>query len=240
MISLKELLPVLFIVIGTSGQVMNKQQQMVRDIEMQVRSVRRLIGKSSLEWRVIKAMQEVPRSAFVPTESIEYAFRDGPLPIGYGQTISQPFMVALMTDLLEPEPDDVILEVGTGSGYQAAILSRLVQKVYTIEIVAPLFETAKESLLRLGYNNVENRMGDGYLGWPEHAPFDGIIVTAAAPYIPQPLVKQLRPGGKLVVPVGMPNFHQELMVVEKNQKGEINTRDILSVAFVPLTGDHEV
>ena len=219
---------------------MTNQKQMVRDIEVQVRSAYRLIGKSSLDWRVIEAMQEVPRNAFVPVESIDYAYRDGPLPIGYGQTISQPFIVALMTDLLEPGPNYVILEVGTGSGYQAAILSRLVQKVYTIEIVAPLFEIAKESLLRLGYNNVESRMGDGYLGWPEHAPFDGIIVTAAAPYIPQPLVKQLRPGGKLVVPIGMPNFHQELMVVEKNIKGEVNTRDILSVAFVPLTGDHEV
>jgi len=219
---------------------MTNQKQMVRDIELQVRSAHRLIGKTSLDRRVIQAMQEVPRNAFVPPESRKEAYRDGPLPIGYGQTISQPFIVALMTDLLEPEPDDVILEVGTGSGYQAAILSRLVKKVYTIEIVQPLSELAQKSLRRLGYNNVESRMDDGYLGWPEHAPFDGIVVTAAAPYIPQPLVKQLRPGGKLVVPIGEPHFHQELMVVEKNEKGEINIRDILSVAFVPLTGDHEV
>ena len=160
------------------------------------------------------------------------------MPIGYGQTISQPYIVALMTDLLNPEPGHVILEVGTGSGYQAAILSLLVKQVYSTDIVEPLATEARERLQRLGYANVEVRAGDGYHGWVEHAPFDGIVVTAAAPSIPGPLIDQLRPGGRLVIPVGLPYQFQELMLVEKSEDNKVHTKDILGVAFVPLTGKH--
>jgi protein-L-isoaspartate(D-aspartate) O-methyltransferase len=208
---------------------------MLRDIEMEVRYTRGLIGKDALDERVMTAMEEVPRHEFVPAYEQAYAYANGPLPIGCGQTISQPYIVALMSDLLEPQPQDVILEVGTGSGYQAAILSRLVRQVYSLEIVPDLAERAAQCLQRLGYTNVETRLADGYDGYPDHAPYDGIIVTAAAPSIPQPLLDQLKPGAKLVIPVGLPFSHQELMVVEKTPEGTISTRDVLGVAFVPLT-----
>jgi protein-L-isoaspartate(D-aspartate) O-methyltransferase len=209
---------------------------MLRDIEMEVRYTRDLIGKDALDERVMAAMGEVPRHEFVPAYEQTYAYANGPLPIGCGQTISQPYIVALMSDLLEPQPQDVILEIGTGSGYQAAVLSRLVRQVYSLEIVPELAERAAQCLQRLGYRNVQTRLGDGFNGYPEHAPYDGIIVTAAAPSIPPPLIEQLKPDAKLVIPVGLPFSHQELMVVEKTAEGELNTRHVLGVAFVPLTG----
>ena len=214
------------------------RKQMVEEIIREVEFTRSMIGKSALDSRVMDAMKEVPRHRFVPDDMQELAYINGPLSIGHGQTISQPYIVALMTDLLEPEPDHVILEVGTGSGYQAAILSRLVRQVYSMEVVEPLSERAAHCLQQQGYNNVQCRVGDGYFGWPEHAPYDGIIVTAAAPDIPPPLVQQLRPGAKLVIPVGLPYSYQELMVVEKSAQGELHTRYVLGVAFVPLTGSH--
>ena len=164
------------------------------------------------------------------------AYYNGPLPIGHGQTISQPYIVALMTDILEPEADDIILEVGTGSGYQAAVLSQLVSQVYTLEIIEPLYLRAAGLLQRVGYLNIECHTGNGYLGLPEHAPYDGIIVTAAAPSIPKPLVDQLKVGARLVIPIGPPHSHQELVLLEKSESGEIKTQDVLGVAFVPMTG----
>ncbi|HUL13369.1 MAG TPA: protein-L-isoaspartate(D-aspartate) O-methyltransferase [Methylococcaceae bacterium] len=216
---------------------MKEVSHMIRDIEAEVELTRRLIGKNALDPRVMKAMRRVPRDEFVPSEAKAYAFYNGPVSIGYGQTISQPYIVALMTDLLNPEPDDIILEIGTGSCYQAAVLSLLVKTVYTVEIIQELAQQADERIRRLGYANIEIRTGDGYFGWPEHAPYDGIIVTAAAPYIPEPLTQQLKTGGRLVIPVGSPFQYQELMVVEKKESGELETRTVLGVAFVPLTGD---
>jgi protein-L-isoaspartate(D-aspartate) O-methyltransferase len=180
----------------------------------------------------------VPREAFVLPEYQHLAYRNAPLPIKAGQTISQPLIVALMTELLDPQPGDVILEVGTGSGYQAAVLAQLVKHVYSVEIVEYLAQSAAEVLQQQGYNNVTVRAGDGYAGWPEHAPFDGIIVTAAAPALPPPLLKQLKPGGKLVIPVGEPGGNQELLVVEVGANGDIARESILPVRFVPLTGEH--
>jgi protein-L-isoaspartate(D-aspartate) O-methyltransferase len=181
--------------------------------------------------RVLDAMREVKRHLFVPTESSQDAYEDFPLPIGEGQTISQPYIVALMTELLDTKPTDQILEVGTGSGYQAAVLSRLVADVYSIEIVKSLSDVAAKRLDLLGYDNVHLRVGDGYDGWPEHAPFDGIIVTAAPPDVPQKLIDQLADGGRMVVPVG--TNYQELLLIEKND-GETSKRVITAVRFVPM------
>ncbi|RLJ20979.1 protein-L-isoaspartate O-methyltransferase [bacterium endosymbiont of Escarpia laminata] len=214
---------------------MSDKRQMLREIEWDVQETRSMTGMTALDSRVMEAMKAVPRHEFVPPGARHQAYYNSPLPIGHGQTISQPYIVALMTDLLEPTAGDVMLEVGTGSGYQAAVLSRVVGQVYTLEIIGALSERAAESLRRLGYSNVECRVGDGYGGWAEQAPFDGIIVTAASPNIPQPLVDQLKPGGRLVIPIGMPFSHQELMVVEKEESGGISVRDVLGVAFVPLT-----
>lgn len=196
-----------------------------------------LTGRLTFDPRVMEALEQVPRDAFVPPEMLDYAFNNGPLPIGRGQTISQPYIVALMTDLLEPQATQTILEVGTGSGYQAAILSQLVKQVYSLEIIPPLATEAAELLSRLGYDNIEVRTGDGHSGWPEHAPYDGIIITAAATHVPQALIDQLRPGGRLVIPVGDPYMSQELLLIEKDQTGELRTTDILGVVFVPMTGD---
>lgn len=215
---------------------MNDLESMLQDIRWEVEVTRRYIGKDALSPRVMQAMAEVPRERFVPEEMRSLAFRNGPVPIGHGQTISQPYIVALMTDLLEPEPQDVILEVGTGSGYQAAVLSRLVERVYSLEIIEPLATQARRRLAELGYDNVEVRHADGYAGLPEHAPYDGIIVTAAAPFVPPPLIEQLKPGARLVIPVGQPGWSQSLKVVEKRPDGRILERDVLDVAFVPLTG----
>lgn len=213
-------------------------ERMLRDIRWETEETRAWIGKSELDPRVMEAMQQVPRHAFVPRGMEDCAYDNGPLQIGHGQTISQPYIVALMSDLLATEPHHVVLEVGCGSGYQSAVLSRLVKQVYSLEIVPELAQAAQERLLRLGYGNVTVRQGDGYQGWPEHAPFDGIIVTAAAPEIPPPLVAQLKPGGRMVIPVGLPYMRQDLLLLEKSSSGEVTTRSILPVAFVPLTGDH--
>lgn len=187
---------------------------------------------------VLRAIATVPRHEFVPPDERPYAYANRPLPIGYGQTISQPYIVALMTHLLQPDDGDVVLEVGTGSGYQAAILATLVDRVYTIEIIEPLLAEAAARLEHLGYDNVTTRLGDGYYGWEEHAPFDAIIVTAAASHVPPPLVRQLKPGGRLVIPVGGRFLTQELLLIEKTDGGEIVTRQIAAVRFVPLTGEH--
>jgi protein-L-isoaspartate(D-aspartate) O-methyltransferase len=188
---------------------------------------------------VMAALRQVPREEFVLPQMRHYAHADCPLPIACGQTISQPFIVALMTDLLQTQPGQRVLEIGTGSGYQAAILCCLVKQVYSLEIVAELAETARQRLQRLGYDNVLTRIGDGYHGWPEQAPFDAIIVTAAADHVPEPLLQQLRAGGRMVIPVGYPSRHQVLRLIEKDGQGQLSSRDILDVAFVPLVGDHE-
>ncbi len=195
-------------------------------------------GRGVRDPAVLAAMESVPRECFVPEELAGRAFADGPLPIGDGQTISQPYIVALMTDLLEIEDDHVVLEVGTGSGYQAAVLAELAAQVYTIEIIESLGRSATARLERLGYDNIEVRIGDGYRGWPRHAPFDGIIVTAAADEIPPPLIEQLKPGGRLVAPVASGLMAEQLTLLTKTESGEIRTREILPVRFVPLTGDH--
>ena len=207
---------------------------MIADIEREVEYTRHLIGKRALDPRVMTAMEEVPREAFVPGDMKHFAFENGPLPIGYGQTISQPYIVALMSDLLQTQDDHVVLEIGTGSGYQTAILSRLVRQVYSIEVVSELGETSAGRLKDLGYTNVECRIGNGYAGWPEHAPYNGIIVTAAATHIPPPLVEQLVTGGRLVIPVGEPYNVQELVVVTRGEGDNLDVREVLGVAFVPM------
>jgi protein-L-isoaspartate(D-aspartate) O-methyltransferase len=214
------------------------RQRMTAAIEADLRATAQRIGKRAFNPDVMEAMATVPRHEFVPPRERARAYENRPLPIGYGQTISQPYIVALMTDLLEVNRDDVVLEIGTGSGYQAAILSGLVKRVSSIEIIKALGTEAAERFARLGYDNVFTRIGDGYYGWEEHAPFDSIIVTAAASHIPPPLITQLRPGGRMVIPVGSPFLTQQLMLVEKDQHGGIRTRQLLPVRFVPLTGAH--
>jgi len=181
---------------------------------------------------VLRAMREVPRHLFVPEPMRRSAYEDHPLPIGHGQTISQPYIVAAMTEMLDPKPGHRVLEIGTGSGYQAAVLARLVSHVYTIEIVEPLGKQAQERLAALGYRNVTVRIGDGYEGWPEEAPFDRIILTAAPPEVPQKLIDQLRNGGRLVAPVGA--GWQELVVIDKDAKGNVRRRTEFPVMFVPM------
>lgn len=212
----------------------SKLQRMVDVIESEVKYTRSYIGKDKLDPRVMDAMGKVPRDEFVPDDLKRMAFDDGPLPIGHGQTISQPYIVALMTDMLQLEPEHIVLEIGTGCGYQTAVLSLLCKKVYTMEVVAELGEAALTRLKKMGYNNVESNIGNGYDGWPEHAPYDGIIVTAASSHVPEALVKQLKPGGKMAIPVGLPYMHQELMLIEKNMQGEINSKTLLGVSFVPM------
>jgi len=195
-------------------------------------------GKDGFDEGVLQAIEEVPRHEFVPNDLQREAYGNYPLPIGHGQTISQPYIVALMTDLVEPGPDDVALEVGTGSGYQAAVLAKRVRHVYSIEIIEPLAEQARERLARLGFDNVTTRLGDGYYGWEEAGPFDAILVTAAASHVPPPLVAQLKPGGRMVIPVGGRFLVQHLLLVEKTAEGDVLTRQITPVRFVPLTGEH--
>ena len=184
---------------------------------------------------VLAALRKVPRHEFVPASWVERAYADSPLPIGHGQTISQPYIVALMTELAQPSPHAKVLEVGTGSGYQAAVLAETVAEVYSIEIIEALAMSAAERLKRLGYRNVQVKFGDGYLGWPERAPFDAIIVTAGADHVPPPLMEQLKPGGRIVIPVGELTGRQSLLLIEKNVDGTITQRQVAPVAFVPLT-----
>jgi protein-L-isoaspartate(D-aspartate) O-methyltransferase len=209
---------------------------MVRTITAYSAGVSSAIGRDRIAPEVLEAMGIVPRHQFVPEGVRPQAYADRPLAIGYGQTISQPFIVALMTDLLRVGPNDVVLEIGTGSGYQAAVLARLAREVHTIEIVPPLAEAAAQRLQRLGYANVATRLGDGYYGWREAAPFDAIIVTAAASQIPPPLIQQLKPGGRMVIPVGAPFALQHLVLVDLDGDRKVRTRQLLPVQFVPLTG----
>jgi protein-L-isoaspartate(D-aspartate) O-methyltransferase len=231
--------------IAACGSDMSDRKELSREraammdaIRYSVRDSADYTGREALSERVMDAMAAVPREEFVLPAYRHLAYQNTPLPIAAGQTISQPLIVALMTDLLDPQPGEVMLEVGTGSGYQAAVLAHLVKHVYSVEIIPELAESAAATLQRLGYANVTVRAGDGYAGWPEHAPFDGIIVTAAADEIPPPLLRQLRPGGKLVIPVGVEQGYQELLLVEVNAEGEVERRSMLPVRFVPLTGDH--
>jgi len=206
-------------------------------IDDRVRMVQQQIeGRGIEDQEVLGAMLAVPRHEFVPERYRDLAYADQPLPIGEGQTISQPYIVALMTELLELDPGDKVLEVGTGSGYQAAVASHLADSVFTIEILEGLADRARDRLRRLGYRDVTARQGDGYHGWPEHAPYDAIVVTAAAGHIPPPLVDQLAPGGRMVIPVGGVFQVQQLVLVEKAPDGKVTTRSLLPVRFVPLVG----
>ncbi len=221
---------------------------MVRTIAAYVLLSQDALGRNYMDPKVMEVMGRVPRHAFLPEDSdrrdwlsrllgsdlASIAYADRPIPIGYGQTTSQPFIVALMTDLLAPEPDHVVLEVGTGSGYQAAVLAHLVKRVCTIEIIPELGHSAAAALKRLGYDNVETRIGDGYYGWEDCGPFDGIVVTAAASHIPAPLLRQLKPGGRMVIPVGGPFVTQQLTLAGKRADGRIHTRQLLPVVFVPF------
>jgi protein-L-isoaspartate(D-aspartate) O-methyltransferase len=205
-----------------------------RVIEEEVRQTVHFTGRRQLAARVLDALEDVPRDRFVPDYEADSAYANVPLPIGYRQTISQPYIVALMTDLLDPEPTDVILEIGTGSGYQAAVLAELVAEVYSIEVIPELASRAAAVLAELGYRNVVTRAGDGNLGWPEHAPYDGIIVTAAAPAVPPALIEQLKPGAALVIPVQADGYGQVLQRITRDAEGRVEARDVLPVAFVPL------
>ncbi|MGD8640971.1 MAG: protein-L-isoaspartate(D-aspartate) O-methyltransferase [Gammaproteobacteria bacterium] len=214
------------------------RQEMVREIKGDVQQTSLYLDKEALDPRVMAAMATVPRHEFVPWAQQRYAYQNRPLPIGHGQTISQPYIVAIMTDLIKPQPKDRVLEIGTGSGYQAAILAQVVKEVYSIEIIKALGETAAPRFKKLGYSNVHARIGDGYYGWPEAAPFDSIVVTAAASHVPPPLIKQLKPGGHMIIPVGSTFLVQHLVLVDKHEDGTVTSRQILPVRFVPLTGGH--
>lgn len=214
-----------------------QREAMVQEIRADVRKTSGYTGTPTLDAAVIEALRTVPRHEFVPQPYREFAYLNRPLPIGEDQTISQPYIVALMTDLAGVGPGSRVLEIGTGSGYQAAVLAEIAEHVYTIEIIDPLGRQARTTLARLGYDNVSVRIGDGYAGWPEHAPFDAVIVTAAPETVPVPLVDQLAVGGRLVVPVGPQFESQVLRVIEKDANGALSSRDILPVRFVPFTRD---
>jgi protein-L-isoaspartate(D-aspartate) O-methyltransferase len=216
----------------------DQRQQMLATIRAHASRVRALIGKTAFDDRVLKAIARVPRHEFVPVELQPYAYEDMPVPIGFEKTISQPFMVAVMTDLLELEPDDTVLEIGTGLGYQTAVLAELASTVYSVEVIDELARRAVQRLKRQGYTNVEVRVGNGYTGWPEHAPFDKVIVAAAPDLIPAPLIYQLKVGGRMVIPVGLPDA-QQLVVAEKDLKGRITTKEIMPVRFSLLEGSDD-
>ena len=219
---------------ATQQVIQSKVDTLIAEIVLDTRRTRQYTGISKLSAPVLNALRQVPRERFVPEDSVRYAWENRPLAIGYGQTISQPFIVALMTELLEPAPEQRILEIGTGSGYQAAVLSVLVDAVYSIEIVPELAESASRRLADLGYANVNVRASDGWHGWPEAAPFDGIIVTAVAQSIPPKLLEQLKPGGRIVIPLGPPQGGQQLVVAQLTDDGIVQ-RDVLPVQFVPFT-----
>ncbi|MBS4097016.1 MAG: protein-L-isoaspartate(D-aspartate) O-methyltransferase [Sulfuricella sp.] len=210
--------------------------ELLADIEREARYVGGA-SQAAADPKVLAALRAVPRHAFVPNELSEQAYGNYPLSIGHGQTISQPFIVALMSGLLNLPKDATVLEIGTGSGYQGAVLAHLARRVYSIEIIPHLARLAEQHFAALGIANVEVRCGDGYQGWPEHAPYDGIIVTAAAPHIPEPLIEQLKPGARLVIPVGLRYMPQNLLVVKKAADGSVSGDNVLPVAFVPLTGN---
>jgi protein-L-isoaspartate(D-aspartate) O-methyltransferase len=221
----------------TEMQFAEARQEMLEQIMLHTGFVSERIGRHALSPRVMEALGAVPRHEFVPAQLRPFAYIDQPLPIGFGKTISQPFIVALMTDLLDPRPGDRVLEIGTGLGYQAGVLSRLVQTVYSVEIIEPLAREAEKRLSGRGYGNVEIRIGDGSAGWLAQAPFDRIIVTAAPELIPTPLLHQLKPGGRMVVPAGLEDA-QQLMLVVKDPVGSISTEEILPVRFTSLVITH--
>lgn len=212
-----------------------EREAMLKEIEAMARDTGEETGRAVFSAGVMAAMARVPRQRFVPMSYAALAYANRPLPIGHGQTISQPYIVALMTELLDIDAGDTVLEIGTGSGYQAAVLAELTRHVYSIEIIEPVGKRAAALLSQLGYKNIGTRIGDGYNGWPEHAPFDAIIVTAAAPQVPPALVTQLKPGGRMVIPVGADGEVQFLHVMVKQLDGTISTRRSLPVRFVPLT-----
>jgi protein-L-isoaspartate(D-aspartate) O-methyltransferase len=212
----------------------SQRSRMVADVEQMYAETRSETGLTAMSAAVRRALGNVERHRLVPAAEASRAYHNHPLPIGAGQTISQPYIVALSADLLQPKPSDVVLEIGTGSGYQAAVLAEIVAKVYTIEIIPSLGNEARRRLEELGYGNVEVRIGDGYAGWPEKAPFDGIVVTAAAPRVPQALVDQLKPGGRMVIPVGGTGDIQFLKLLTKRADGGVEEKKVLPVRFVPL------
>ena len=220
------------------AQFEGQRREMIAAIRVIAEHLVAEVGKTALDDRVLRAMAKVPRHEFVPLEVQPYAYLNRPLPIGFDKTISQPFMVAVMTDLLELKADDVVLEIGTGLGYQSAVLAELAGRVYTVEIVDELAQRAVQRLKREGYTNVEVRVGNGYFGWPEHAPFDKVIVTAAPDLVPPPLINQLKAGARMVIPVGLPDA-QKLVVVDKDVNGRIKTKEIMQVLFSLLEGPDE-
>lgn len=209
---------------------------MIQELEIEVERTSRLTGKGSFSARVMAAMNTIERHKFVSSDKETVAYLNEPLNIGFGQTISQPYIVALMTDLLSLRKEDVVLEVGTGCGYQTAILSELAKQIFTVEVIDELSDQARQRLSAMGRANIAFRIGDGYHGWSQHAPFDAVMVTAAAETMPQPLVDQLKPGGRMVIPVGTSYSGQTLIVVEKDKAGSTTEKHVLPVAFVPLTG----
>ena len=220
----KLILIIIFLFLGFDDQYKSARERMV-NLQIKARGVKNEF--------VLKAMSKVPRHLFVPKSRIDEAYDDGPVPIGYGQTISQPFIVAYMTEVIDPEKCKKVLEIGTGSGYQAAILAEIVDSVFTIEIITELYKEAKERLEKLGYKNIKVKNADGYYGWKEHAPFDAIVVTAAAEFVPPPLIEQLKDGGKMVIPVGSPFYTQNLVLIEKKE-GKIYSKNLIPVRFVPF------
>jgi protein-L-isoaspartate(D-aspartate) O-methyltransferase len=214
---------------GQTGPFRESREEMVRS---------QLISRGIKDEKLLEAFRKVPRHSFVPEEYLRYAYADQPLPVGYGQTISQPYVVACMTEILEIAPGDKVLEIGTGSGYQAAILLEMGAEVYTIEIVKPLCTRAESLLKRLGYKQFQIMAGDGYPGWPEHAPFDAVIVTCSPSKIPQPLVNQLDEGGKMIIPVGKEGLIQHLILLEK-ENGKIRERKVMAVRFVPMVDEKD-
>jgi protein-L-isoaspartate(D-aspartate) O-methyltransferase len=215
------------------------RQQMIAEIVTEAALTVGHTGRAAFSDRVMRVIGSMPRHEFVPVELQPYAYLNRPLPIGYEKTVSQPFIVALMTDLLAPETDDVVLEVGAGAGYQAAILAALAKRVYSVDIIEELARGAERRLKRLGYENVEVAVANGYYGWPQHAPYDRIMVTAASDLIPPPLLAQLKPGGRMVIPTGIPD-KQTLMLVEKSPAGSLSAREILPVRFSELEDPGEI
>jgi len=217
---------------------MGDLEGMLQDIRAEADYVSRMTGRGQLNDQTLSAMRRVPRQHFVSKSFRSHAYENSPLPIGGGQTIPQPFIVAIMTDLVSPTPSDRVLEVGTGSGYQSAVLAQLSAELYTVEILPELAQASQYRLEVEGYNNIHYRIGDGYYGWPEVAPFDVIMVTAAVETIPIPLIEQLAPGGRMILPVGKRRFTQDLILLQKNLQGEVNSTSLLPVTFVPLAGEH--
>ena len=228
----------LLISASAADDFQQQRQGMIDAIKQSVAETRRHLDKAELDPRVLEVMSKVPRHRFVPSDLWPEAYENRPLPIGHGQTISQPYIVALMTDLIDTQSDFKVLEIGTGSAYQAAILAELVDEVYSIEIIEPLGKAAAKRIAELDYQNIHTRIADGYFGWEEAGPFDAILVTAAASHVPPPLVKQLKKGGRMVIPVGSRFMTQQLLFVEKGMDGKVTTRQVLPVFFVPLTGTH--